>query len=655
VPVTGKTVTVTLKKPDEVEVVYNLPSPNLHDNVADFYPDVNGLNVPGIVLFTLEVYDGLTRITSRRMQYVVTDSLNIEDDVASFRDYPVLTGLIAELQPIKLAEADRVTAENTRQTQEAVREENEAARIQRMVELEGVSSVQFDTRLRQTETQLADIVTLNVESFKTASNTYQNAVISAFNQINTVVTGKSRFRILFPNKNIEMSATIKIKSNTIIDLNGCTIKKANGADFTIFDTDETTLENVTIVNGALDGNSANMSDGTNGRFLFLSNAKNLFIDRITIKNNKTYAITIYSATDVTIQNCKITQDNANTAAGMLLYYANQQGNKRIRVLNNYLYNISGDNIVIGGAISYKGSDCIIQGNIIEKPCSSSASGTRLGAIQCEGGSAQNNIGFENIIIANNIIKNLDATGQLTDGIMIASAKKVCIANNIISDTNYGISVIQSESININNNIIENPKSDGIYFCQIKNTININNNSILAPNSGGVGTCAAIRFHAVQDLNYSKINVIINNNYILLSDAISVTLHPRGIWIWTPTLLTANMGNITIKDNEIDDRNNDIYGIKLESKTYFNLLVEGNRGWKTKTIGTAVIPASTDVVAFNHGLPEAPTVVFVTGTTTESADLYVNSLVWSTNTQIRIKNKTAVTVDTTIYWQAEIKY
>jgi hypothetical protein len=189
VPVTGKTVTITLKKPDEVDVVYDLPSPNLHDNVADFYPDSNGLNVPGTVLFTVEVYDGLTRITSRRIQYVVTDSLNIEDDVASFKDYPILTGLIAQVQPVRLAEADRVIAENTREEQETIREQNEAARVQRMTELEGVSSVQFDSRLKQAETDLAE----NTIKFDEVDGEILDLRTNKAdkNEVNSLATGKA--------------------------------------------------------------------------------------------------------------------------------------------------------------------------------------------------------------------------------------------------------------------------------------------------------------------------------------------------------------------------------------------------------------------------------------------------------------------------------
>jgi hypothetical protein len=41
VSLSGKTITVTIKKPDNINVIYDIPLSNIHDdNMADFYPDV---------------------------------------------------------------------------------------------------------------------------------------------------------------------------------------------------------------------------------------------------------------------------------------------------------------------------------------------------------------------------------------------------------------------------------------------------------------------------------------------------------------------------------------------------------------------------------------------------------------------------------------
>lgn len=168
-PLTGKTITITIKKPDNVNVVYDIPESNIHDdNVVDFYPDLNGLNVPGTIIFTFEIYDGLKRITSKRMQYVVVDSLNVDDDVASFKDYPILTRLISDVQQFDYerqtefdgikATYEQATKENTviELTEARKGEVNLKAKIDKIdSSLVGVSASLNDmTNLKATKTEV---------------------------------------------------------------------------------------------------------------------------------------------------------------------------------------------------------------------------------------------------------------------------------------------------------------------------------------------------------------------------------------------------------------------------------------------------------------------------------------------------------------------
>lgn len=131
VDLTGSTVTVTIRKSDNITVVYDTTI--VSNDTVNFIPDSNALSTLGTVNCTVEVFNGSVRTTSIKFNYKVIDSLNSSDDIASFKDYPILNKLIGDVQALNnnytAAENTRVTNENQRSNNESTRNINENSRV----------------------------------------------------------------------------------------------------------------------------------------------------------------------------------------------------------------------------------------------------------------------------------------------------------------------------------------------------------------------------------------------------------------------------------------------------------------------------------------------------------------------------------------------
>ena len=83
----------------------------------------------------------------------------------------------------------------------------------------------------------------------------------------------------------------------------------------------------------------------------------------------------------------------------------------------------------------------------------------------------------------------------------------------------------------------------------------------------------------------------------------------------------------------------------------NLIIKNNQGFVTENSGTATIPSGQTSVTVNHGLAGTPTVVIITGSTSDTADAYVSA---KTSTTFTITVPSPVGGDRTVYWYAEYK-
>ncbi|MBX4271459.1 hypothetical protein [Clostridium estertheticum] len=94
----NKTVTVNIRKLDNTKVIYGT---KIKNNQAIWDLDLNGVACLGLVVVTVEVYEGSTRLTSEKFNYTVGDEIGgIKVDSSS--ELPVLTQLIADVNSTKV-------------------------------------------------------------------------------------------------------------------------------------------------------------------------------------------------------------------------------------------------------------------------------------------------------------------------------------------------------------------------------------------------------------------------------------------------------------------------------------------------------------------------------------------------------------------------
>ncbi|MBU3215871.1 hypothetical protein, partial [Clostridium estertheticum] len=94
----NKTITVNIRKLDNTKVIYGTKIVN---GQAIWDLDLNGVACLGLVVVTVEVYEGATRLTSEKFNYTVGDEIG-GIKVDSSNDLPVLTQLIADVNSTKL-------------------------------------------------------------------------------------------------------------------------------------------------------------------------------------------------------------------------------------------------------------------------------------------------------------------------------------------------------------------------------------------------------------------------------------------------------------------------------------------------------------------------------------------------------------------------
>lgn len=142
--------TFTIKKPDTTTIIGNAEFDDSVNGKIRFVMPGGGIADIGIYELTIEIYDGVSRITAGKLIYQVVNELDTSDGIVAEDNYPVLLGLIndvstsiqsiegatdgeeervaAELLRVD-AELARVIAEGERVTAETSRTDAESARV----------------------------------------------------------------------------------------------------------------------------------------------------------------------------------------------------------------------------------------------------------------------------------------------------------------------------------------------------------------------------------------------------------------------------------------------------------------------------------------------------------------------------------------------
>jgi parallel beta-helix repeat protein len=259
------------------------------------------------------------------------------------------------------------------------------------------------------------------------------------------------------------------------------------------------------------------------------------------------------------------------------------------------------------------------------------------------------------------------------GILLWKAKNVNI-NNVITNSNavHGLALIRTTNFDIENVIALDNGHIGVVISELSRMGNLVN--IVAGNNRDHGISIDVTSSGTpQDAFITLANCvgfgstlyhglyIEGSNYIIVTEFIGLNNTDTGILIGNSdyvtvinSLLKGNKWGIyvsnaadyaTVKNNDL--RGNTIGALYNGGAT--GVVIKGNAGYVTENSGTATIPSGQTSVTVNHGLAGTPTLIIVTGTTSDTADAYVSA---KTSTTFTITVPSPVSGNRIVYWYAK---
>jgi len=390
---------------------------------------------------------------------------------------------------------------------------------------------------------------------------------------------------------------------------GATLKKtANFSDALYSGYPLLTIEgcaNVHLSGLTLDGNSSGQNNLDHYE-LEIQNSNKVWVDNVHIKNPYYIGLVVSSAKG----DCKqIFFDNIEVEGtivktnGSLVYFSNTA--YPIYITNSYFHDTNNQAI-------YSNSGILSIDNCVFYNCAQSASTTVA-------------VDFRSTMTAG-VINDCTFYGTLQNVAIGTTCTGTVISNCYIQDC-------------IGNQMIDVGGSDvTINNCFLQGNATVNKGiSLHYGNNHRVANCTLKDFTKAAN-NGIALGVHGTGGHKIINNIISGSTF--GIWMEGPTvknylvsnLFTGNTTDIKIISGEFD---------------YFM-----NDGYVTEKSGTATISNGTSSVVVTHDLAGTPTNVRVSGTHSEVANLYVDSV---TSTQFTIHAKDGnVTADRTVYWYAEYK-
>ncbi len=214
---------------------------------------------------------------------------------------------------------------------------------------------------------------------------------------------------------------------------------------------------------------------------------------------------------------------------------------------------------------------------------------------------------ENITVRGNIIDDTDSDTPFENGIQVYTGDNVCVADNIVNGSRYGIYVqdraTSSGPTVVVNNVISNATFSG---CRVNNL------------TSGCGS----------KLIYG--NVIRNCSY--------------GIY----TYCEVETSDIVIKDNTLE---NCTYPIYNRSTLGGIPTISLNTGYVTESKGTATLANATTSITVAHGCSATPTNITVTPGSIGNATKWYVDTIGATTFTIHVDQDPGA--DITFYWRAEV--
>lgn len=240
-----------------------------------------------------------------------------------------------------------------------------------------------------------------------------------------------------------------------------------------------------------------------------------------------------------------------------------------------------------------------------------------------------------------IISGCTSRNNGNSGVYLLSANvsyaKV-VNNQVVNNTAYGIisNPVTGNYLTISGNTIQACGKEGIRIVNAANSViadnvieDVTDYGVVTTGIGGNNTIVSNCINIVDGLGRG-IGLVTNNNIVMQNIVLNT--------VNAICMLSATEGNV-VKDNEVD----------APFILLTNNIVKGNSGYATENSGSVTILNGQVSVVINHGLVGTPTRVLLTGTTSDTSQLYVSSVGVST---ITVTVPIAVGGDRTIYWYAE---
>lgn len=286
---------------------------------------------------------------------------------------------------------------------------------------------------------------------------------------------------------VDAEISVKAKSNSVIDLNGCTLKaKTNNLEFyQILDVDG--VENVVIKNGKIIGDRDTHIGNTGewGYGIRINASKNVsvsdvyiekcwgdgivirqlseevIIDRCFIKLCRRQGITVSDCSDVIITNNIIQEINGTAPMAGIDVEPNEGGVARnILIKGNMFKNNKGHGLHAYGGDNTRVVNLVVVDNVVTD------------TNDCDDGFSLASV--TNCTVSNNVVQN----SKLKRAFLVSGCASCNISNNTVKlvDAEKLIYVINSSKCTFNNNIFDNCNSlmpmqlQTINYCQIKGNV-----------------------------------------------------------------------------------------------------------------------------------------------------------------------------------------
>ena len=385
-------------------------------------------------------------------------------------------------------------------------------------------------------------------------------------------------------------AAIRLRPNTVLDLNGSTLLRSGkmgnmiqGCDYdgnTANGVGYDLTGNITVKNGTFDGSGG--TDNDNSNIFNFGHASGITIDNVTLKNSKGgHLIEFTGCENVTVTNCRFDG------------YLNADLKSAVEAIQ---FDICSTNITTGEK-SWNGVYCTDEGGADNTPC------RNVVIDSCS---------FLNFPSA--IGNHKGVKGKYTSNVTISD----CYFNNTLDSAQPAIWAYNFKDSVISDNSISGNYSHGIYLSGGSNTI-IKNNSIILSGTSIYITVASASY--VIDSNGTKDNVYVSNCKVLNNNLTTVSSVPA-VCVYTSSHISEFSGNditasnakaVTITTESKADliKNNTIESAGVTDDSY-GLHLAGS------TVGTV---SGNTVKSYAHSIQvsSAAKVTTISGNTVSSRD------------------------------------